>query len=87
MVLIFLDSTSTTDTCGNICNDYNKLIKLVAHIQHPGVGVEGKYDADGLLRSQAVAFVRRTVGAGVWRANYMTFSAWASRTYGAAAVA
>ena len=34
---------------------------------------------------QAVAFARRTVGAGVWRANYMTISAWASRTYGAVA--
>ena len=68
-----------------ISNDYNKLIKLVARIQHPGVGIEGKYDVDG-LRS-AVAFARRTVGAGVWRANYMTISAWASRTYGAVAVA
>ena len=77
---------ATTDTCGNISNDYNKLIKLVARIQHPGVGIEGKYDVDG-LRSQAVAFARRTVGAGVWRANYMTISAWASRTYGAVAVA
>ena len=46
--------------------------------------IEGKYDVDG-LRSQAVAFARRTVGAGVWRAN--TISAWASRTYGAVAVA
>ena len=54
-------------------------VKLVARIQHPGVGIEGKYDVDG-LRSQAVAFARRTVGAGVWRANYMTISAWASRT-------
>ncbi len=61
-----------------------KLISLVARIQHPGVGVDGKYDVDG-LRSQAVAFARRTVGAGVWRANYMTISLWASRTYGAAA--
>ena len=41
-------------------------------------------DVDG-LRSQAVAFARRTVGAGVWRANYMAISAWASRTYGAVA--
>jgi hypothetical protein len=64
--------------------DYAKLISLVARIQHPGVGVDGKYDVDG-LRSQAVAFARRTVGAGVWRANYMTISLWASRTYGAAA--
>jgi hypothetical protein len=75
---------ATTDTCGNISNDYNKLIKLVARVQHPGVGIEGKYDVDG-LRSQAVAFARRTVAAGVWRANYMTISLWASRTYGAAA--
>ena len=45
---------ATTDTCGNISNDYNKLIKLVARIQHPGVGIEGKYDVDG-LRSQTVA--------------------------------
>ena len=49
------------------------------------VGIDGKYDVDG-LRSQAVAFARRTVAAGVWRANYMTISAWASRTYGAVAV-
>ena len=76
---------ATTDTCGNISNDYDKLIKLVARVQHPGVGIEGKYDVDG-LRSQAVAFARRTVAAGVWRANYMTISAWASRTYGAVAV-
>ncbi len=48
------------------------------------MGVDGKYDVDG-LRSQAVAFAHRTVGAGVWRANYMTISLWASRTYGAAA--
>ena len=75
---------ATTDTCGNIGKDYAKLISLVARIQHPGVGVDGKYDVDG-LRSQAVAFARRTVGAGVWRANYMTISLWASRTYGAAA--
>lgn len=84
----FFAFIDTADTCGNISNDYNKLIKLVARIQHPGVGIEGKYDVDG-LRSQAVAFARRTVGAGVWRANYryMTISAWASRTYGAVAVA
>ena len=73
------------ETCGNISNDYSKLIKLVARVQHPGVGIDGKYDVDG-LRSQAVAFARRTVAAGVWRANYMTISAWASRTYGAVAV-
>ena len=52
---------ATTDSCGNISKDYNKLIKLVARIQHPCVGIEGKYDVDG-LRSQAVAFARRTVG-------------------------
>ena len=75
---------ATTDTCGNISKDYDKLIKLVARVQHPGVGIEGKYDVDG-LRSQAVAFARRTVAAGVWRANYLTLSAWASRTYGAVA--
>jgi hypothetical protein len=28
----------------------------------------------------------RVIAAGVWRANYMTISAWASRTYGAVAV-
>ncbi len=50
----------------------------------PTLSAAGKYDVDG-LRSQAVAFARRTVGAGVWRANYMTISLWASRTYGAAA--
>jgi hypothetical protein len=72
---------ATTGTCGDIGKDYAKLISLVARIQHPGVGVDGKYDVDG-LRSQAVAFARRTVGAGVWRANYMTISLWASRTYG-----
>ncbi len=51
---------ATTDTCGNIGKDYAKLISLVARIQHPGVGVDGKYDVDG-LRSQAVAFARCTV--------------------------
>ena len=48
---------ATTDTCGNIGKDYAKLISLVARIQHPGVGVDGKNDVDG-LHSQAV-FRRR----------------------------
>ncbi len=54
-------SRSRPDTCGNVNNDYNKLIKLVARVQHPGVGIEGKYDVDG-LRSQAVAFARHHRG-------------------------
>ncbi len=33
---------ATTDTCGNIGGNYAKLISLVARIQHPGVGVDGK---------------------------------------------
>ena len=48
---------ATTDTCGNIGKDYARLISLVARIQHPGVGVDGKNDVDG-LHSQAV-FRRR----------------------------
>jgi hypothetical protein len=47
-------------TCGNIGGDYAKLISLVARIQHPGVGVDGKYDVDR-LRSQAVAVARTCV--------------------------
>jgi hypothetical protein len=57
--------------CTGIGKDYAKLISLVARIQQPGVGVEGKYNVDG-LRSQAVAFARRTFGAGVW--HTMTIS-------------
>ena len=50
---------------------------------HPGAGVDGRYDVDG-LRSSAVAFARQTVAAGVWRSNFITISAWAARTYGQA---
>ena len=72
---------ATTDTCGgNLIDDYTRLLRFVARIQYPGAGVEGSYDVDG-LRSQAVAFARRTVvGAGVWRANFKTITAWAHRT-------
>jgi hypothetical protein len=38
------------------------------------------------VRPTQRSFSNRTVAAGVWRANYMTISAWASRTYGAVAV-
>ena len=64
---------------GNLSDDYTRLLRFVARIQYPGAGVEGSYDVDG-LRSQAVAFARRTVGAGVWRANFKTITAWAHRT-------
>jgi hypothetical protein len=70
---------ATTDTCGNLSDDYTRLLRFVARIQYPGAGVEGSYDVDG-LRSQAVAFARRTVGAGVWRANFKTITEWAHRT-------
>ena len=75
---------ATTDTCGNLSDDYTRLLRFVARINYPGAGVNGDYDVDG-LRSQAVAFARRTVGAGVWRANFKTISAWAHRTRAAAA--
>ena len=75
---------ATTDTCGNLSDDYTRLLRFVARIHYPGAGVKGDYDVDG-LRSQAVAFARRTVGAGVWRANFKTIYAWAHRTRAAAA--
>ncbi len=51
---------TTTDTSGNIGKDYAKLISFIARIQHPGEGVDGQNDVDG-LHSQAVAFARYTV--------------------------
>ena len=58
-------------------------IWITSRINYPGAGVNGDYDVDG-LRSQA-DFARRTVGAGVGRANFKTISAWAHRTRAAAA--
>ena len=51
-----------------------RLSSASCSIQYPGAGIEGSYDVDG-LRSQAVAFARHTVGAGIWRANFKTISA------------
>jgi len=84
-----LDSVSgrihfaTVDTAGNLSDGYDKLIKMLCRMAHPGAGVDGRYDVDG-LRSRAVAFARQTVAAGVWRSNFITISAWAARTYGQA---
>ena len=69
---------ATTDSCGNLSKSYDKLVKMVPRIQHPGVGIDGSYDVDG-LRSMAVAFGRRTVAAGVWRSNYKTITLWVHR--------
>ena len=84
-----LDSVSgrihfaTVDTAGNLSDGYDKLIKMLCRMAHPGAGDDGRYDVDG-LRSRAVAFARQTVAAGVWRSNFITISAWAARTYGQA---
>jgi hypothetical protein len=77
---------AVTDSCGNLSKDYTKLLKMMTRMQHPGAGIDGRYDVDG-LRSQAMALARRAVGAGVWRSNYMTITAWATRTHGARALA